>query len=106
MSGNLNPKRLSKRKATRIFRDAAQDSSRVYVTVHAESRMEDRDITLTQILKVLRTGTIYDGPEDNPLYDNWECGVKGFSAGENIRLRVGIERDEKDITIITVFKVG
>jgi len=106
MSGDPDPIRLSKRKAARIIRDAAQDSSRVYITVHAESRMEDRGITLTQVLRVLRTGTIYDGPVDNPLYDNWECGVKGFSAGENIRLRVGIERDDKGIIIITLFKVG
>ncbi len=106
MTENQKPEHLSKRRALKIIRKAAENSANVFISQHAEEKMEVRAITRTQILRVLRTGTLYDGPTDNLLYDNWECGVKGFSAGEYIRLRVGIERDEQGIIVITLFGVG
>jgi len=106
MVQNPVPEDLSKRRALKIIQTAAQDSSNVFIIAHAEERMVEREITLTQVLRVLRTGTIYDGPTDNLLEDNWECGVKGFSAGETIGLRIGIERDKTGVTVITVFRIG
>lgn len=100
------PEELSKRRALKTIRTAANKSINVFIEIHAEERMEEREITLTQVLRVLRTGTIFDGPTDNLLENNWECGVKGFSAGETIGLRIGIERDKTGVTVITVFRIG
>ncbi|MCH8313005.1 MAG: DUF4258 domain-containing protein [Nitrospinae bacterium] len=68
--------------------------------------MQERNITLTEILRILGSGTIIDGPAENLLKGNWECTVKGFSAGENLQVSVAIERDEKNIIVVTVYYIG
>lgn len=106
MAKNPIPEELNKRRALKIIQAAAEKSENVFVTTHAEERMKEREINLTQVLRVLRIGTVFDGPTDNQLENNWECGMKGFSAGETIGLRIGIERDKTGVTVITVFRIG
>lgn len=82
MTENLKPESLSKRRAVKIIRKAAENSANIKITDHAFDRMDAREIIMTQVLRVLRTGTLFDAPVNNPLYDNWECGVNGFPPGK------------------------
>ncbi|MEE8207197.1 MAG: DUF4258 domain-containing protein, partial [Nitrospinaceae bacterium] len=74
MAKNPFPERLSKRRAIKMIRRIAENSANVFFTYHAWDRMEEREISDRQVFKVLQTGTIFDGPDDSVLYDNWECG--------------------------------
>jgi len=106
VSPKPRPVKLSRSRAKEILRIAADDSSLVFLTVHAQKRMRERNITLTEILRILRSGRIIDGPAENLIKGNWECTVNGFSAGKNLQVSVAIERDEKNIIVVTVYYLG
>ena len=97
------PIALSRPRAQEILREAAQDSSRVIMTYHALERMEERHITQTGILRILRSGTIIEGPVRNIQKANWECKVAGYDSGENLIVKVAIEHDKNGAIVVTVF---
>ena len=105
MVSKIQPEPLGWRRAQKIIRKISQNSIDVPLTYHAWDQMELREITMAQILRVLRTGTIYDGPMFNTNYDDWECNMKGTDAGEIIGVMVGIERDLEGLVIITVCRI-
>jgi len=45
------------------IRQIAAVSERVFITKHAEKRMFERQVTLTQVLNCLRTGVFIEGSE-------------------------------------------
>ena len=94
--------RLSRTKATEIIRNAAQNSSLVFITNHALDRMEERGITATQINAVLGSGRIVEGPTADLMKGNWQCTVTGFAAGETLKLAIAIENDQNGVIVITV----
>lgn len=98
--------RLSKPTATKLIRDAAENTSLVFFTAHARERMAKRSITGGQIIKVLKSGAIIEGPFNNIAHGNWECLIQGYSAGVNMQVKVAIETNDKNVLIVTVYKVG
>ncbi|MBV0932374.1 DUF4258 domain-containing protein [Marinobacterium weihaiense] len=74
---------LSVKQAKEILSTVAQDSSRVIFTDHAEQRMYERDISRVDVLRVLSTGKIVEGPAQEPK-GNWKMTVEGVSAGSAI----------------------
>ena len=97
---------LSGQMALKIIRDAAVDSSRVFLTHHASARMRERRITLTQVLRCLRMGRISEGPAPDTMKGGWKCTVEHYTAGEQIGVAVGIESVPADgVVVITVFHI-
>ena len=97
---------LSGQMALKIIRDAAVDSSRVFLTHHANARMRERRITLTQVLRCLQKGRLTEGPAPDAMKGGWKCTVEHYTAGEQVGVAVGIESAQADgIVVITVFHI-
>ena len=97
---------LSGQMALKMIRAAAVDSSRVFLTHHANARMRERRITLTQVLRCLQRGRLSEGPAPDAMKGGWKCTVEHDTAGEKIGVAVGIESMQSGgIVVITVFHI-
>jgi hypothetical protein len=75
--GSQNPIslfRLTPSVAEKRIREAAQDSDNVIWGDHALERMDERGITDVQVLDTLRTGMVFDLPEQTELGE-WKCKI-------------------------------
>lgn len=90
--------RLSGDKAVEILREVADDSSRLIITNHAETRMKQRRITRTQILRCLRHGTITEQPSWMATKGTWELRIEYVTAGD--ALTVGAAIDPAALVIV------
>jgi len=87
--------------AKRRIANISFDSDQVVFTDHAQIRMEERGISMPDVLRILRHGDIEDPPsEDHP--GEWKCKVtdklRGRTAGV---VTVIIDADEQ-LIIVTV----
>ena len=73
-----------------IIRKAAMDSGNVGYSEHALDRMEERDITTMDVLRVLRTGDIVGGIESGRQAGEWKCKM------------VARKKGSRDIGVVTV----
>lgn len=97
--------RLNDANALRLLREVAADSARVVLLAHARQRMKQRQITLTQVLDVLRKGSLAE-PAALDLYGNWKVTVRGLSCGQSVTVAGAIEMDKepgKRVLVITLF---
>ena len=98
---------LSGPMALQIIREAAKNSSRVFFTSHARTRMRQRAISITQVLRCLRSGRISEGPAPDVMKGGWKCTLEHYTAGEQLGVSIGMESVQaKEVTVITVFYVG
>ena len=78
--------------AQRAIHAIAQDSAKVVLTGHAKSRMQQRDITIDQVYRVLQFGSVSDKPIPE---------IKGgVSAKICMKLRSG-----KGVCVVTVIYI-
>lgn len=106
MSPKIRLLELTGTRALQIIREAAKDSSRVYLTTHAQQRMSTRKITLSQLLRVLRSGRISEGPVREVIKGGWKCTVEHHTAGDSVGVAVAIESIQSTgVTVITVYHI-
>jgi hypothetical protein len=81
------------------------DDSRVKPVSHAFQRMEERDITFLQVLRVLRRGQLVEGPS---LTSGrmWRMKYRGYDAGQDISVVVDLEQDNMGELIVVVTVVA
>lgn len=91
MSVHVLPFRLSRAQALKLIREAADDTGRIILTPHAEQRMRQRRITMTQVTVCLRKGVITDGPR-------W---IEPSIAGDDVKVALAIDPGAR-VIIITV----
>ncbi|MBV5264485.1 DUF4258 domain-containing protein [Pinisolibacter aquiterrae] len=96
------PDDLDAHEARRIVRDLATNSARVSVLPHAQKRKRQRRISFEDILRVLRGGTVTEGPYIAPKSGWWRFNVTGRSAGDEVTCVVEIEWKTK-LLVVTVF---
>lgn len=72
--------RWSAAAATRVIRERSAVSNSVIVTDHAQERMEDRGITLDDLLGILRQGRVYISPKKNERSE-WQAEMKRRMPG-------------------------
>lgn len=86
-----------------VFQDLASDGDRVFPVPHAYQRMELREVTFSQVLRILRRGNLVEGPTltDERL---WRLRYRGDSAGQDISVVVDIDQDQMGdmIAVVTV----
>jgi len=89
-----------------IQRLAQEETERVHVLDHAHMRMIEREITLRQVLKVLRHGDLVTGPEwSTEGEEGWKCNFRRITAGESIEVVAKlIERDGVRCLIVTAYR--
>ncbi len=60
---SLDEKRiLTKAGAQKAIHAIAQDSAKVILTDHAKKRMDQRDVSIDQVYRVLKSGTVNEPP--------------------------------------------
>ncbi|WP_126456878.1 DUF4258 domain-containing protein [Sulfuriflexus mobilis] len=93
---------MTQRRALQLIRTAAQETDRVEWSSHAKKRMRQRKVSMTQVLRVLKTGGILEGPYEDIKTGHWKCRLEQFTAGDNVNVVVAIERNEDSTPIIIV----
>jgi len=79
-TANVAALRWSAAAATRVIRERAADSNKVTVTDHAQQRMEERGITLDDVLGILRQGHVYLTPRKNERSE-WQAEMERRMPG-------------------------
>ena len=84
------------------IRRAAAFSERVFITQHAEKRMIERQVTLTQVLRCLRSGVFVEGPTlDSYQQIGHKATMQQVCAGSVIQVALKLV-DQGQIIVITV----
>lgn len=102
VSSNEQPPSLGPHDARRIAQELAQNSSNVAVLPHAQKRKRERRVSLEDILRVLRSGTVTEGPYISTKSGLWRFNMTGRSAGDEVTCVVEIEWKTK-LLVVTVF---
>lgn len=100
------PRILLRDAAVVLMRELLAEGGRLVWAIHSQARMEERDISATQVLNVLQRGHIVDDPVWNANHQNWEFGMQEISAGELIMVRVAIDVERlmgQVVLVITAF---
>lgn len=85
------PRSLSDHEALQHVRDLVAEGGRVVWLPHAHDRMEERDISSTQILNVLKRGSVVEAVRWDSNYSNWKLGIQDISAGELLTVQVALD---------------
>lgn len=87
-----------------IIRLTAADSERVFISRHAEERMIERRVTLTQVLQCLRVGVFVEGPTlDSFRQIGHKATMQHIYAGDLIQVALKlVEQGQGHIIVITV----
>lgn len=88
---------MSKPDAQRIIREAAVDSARVFITLHAKKRLRQRKITPLQVVECVLKGAIVKGPAPG-LKGGWTCTMERMVAGDRVKVGVVID-DDYDLVV-------
>jgi hypothetical protein len=82
----------------------AADSSKVILTKHAKLRLDERGLSLMQVLKVFQCGTFSELPAKSPNGD-WKFTMRHHITGEFISAAGALSLSGKgeSIIVITVF---
>ena len=81
-------------------RELSKDSSNVFfLCQHAKDRKKSRNITIRQILDVLRNGEGVSGPTIDK-YGHWRIKLKRYTSGRTVQVVVVFKNDH--IEVVTV----
>ncbi len=98
---SIQPERLTPADAIRLIREIGEDSDRIVVLRHAQTRQRQRRITRRQIEACVRRGSIAEGPFLNS-HGNWQVSLYRHAAGEAMTCVVAIDWPKR-LLVITVF---
>lgn len=96
-----------------IRRIAKAETHRLFFSHHAEMRMIEREITRTQVCRILSTGRMQGDPnwetDQRTGESGWKCRFHGISAGARITtvaklILAGADSDDPPVLLITVFE--
>ena len=88
--------------APKIIAGAVKDG-RVSITKHAKGQMAKRDIIMTDVLRVLQKGHIFQPPDRDVKTGAWVYRVEGHTV-DSVSVKVAVEiTDAGDINVVTVF---
>ncbi|EPX6937051.1 DUF4258 domain-containing protein [Vibrio parahaemolyticus] len=100
---------LTPKSARMLIKDLAENhTSRIKFSKHARERLSDRDITIQQVLCVLKSSSnrFHELPYPTEAGD-WKMNVEGIASGDSIRVPLVLKRHEDDpsILIVTVINI-
>ena len=88
--------------ARRIIRERAEDSGHIVIVPHARKRMFEREIDFLDIQRVLRGGSIIEGPYEELRTGHERCTMTGLVDGRWVRVVIEIPVDAPDLLVVTV----
>ena len=71
-------------------------------TAHAQTRMEQRAITVPMVLECLRRGVIRRPPERSIKTGWYECRLERYIAGKNVAVVAAVDEEDPTVIIVTV----
>ena len=84
------------------IRGLAPEARSVRFIVHAQTRMEQRAITVPMVLECLRRGVIRR-PPGRSIYTGWyECRLERYTAGKSVAVVAAVDEDDPTVIIVTV----
>lgn len=95
---------IDERDAFAIIRDLVQaDDGRVVLRAHLKQRMQERQISRTQIDNVLlgQHSKMIEGPFQK-TNGRWNCKIRGIAAGRDLQVVVDIDIDHNGEKVIVV----
>jgi len=72
---------MTAKRAEALIKQLAQDSKNIRFTTHANERMEERDISLADVVRVLCQGSIEGHPEEGLKSGEWKCKMVRHARG-------------------------
>lgn len=95
-------KKYSKREALKLIRRIVQEG-KVILSKHARQRMQERKVTVEDILFIVKNGIINTEPEIHIKTGRWTYRVEGKDLDErSIHLLVDIYEEDVIIIVLTV----
>jgi hypothetical protein len=93
---------MNARRAEEVVRKIAATDTAIQFTTHAQERMEERDISLADVVRVLRNGTVEEPPKAGKGKDEWKVKVIRHHRGcRDIGVVTLVVRESK-LVILTV----
>ena len=89
----------------RHIRTCALDTACVFLTKHAQERMQERGATLAMVYEVLQSGVLTGIPEPSIASPGVVCKWRGCVGGEKWVACVAVEYPEPDLVVVTVYEV-
>lgn len=89
--------------ALELFAELVSDSSRILPTQHAYQRMDEREVTMSQVLQVLRRGRRTEEPRLSE-WTTWSVSIRADTAGQDVSVVAVIDQDSMGnmIAVVTV----
>lgn len=87
----------------RHIRSSAIDSGVVFLSKHAKAQMRTRKVNISEVLDVLRNGTIRRQPEPNVSKGSLECRMEWFVGGRDCAVVVALDDENPDLLVVTVW---
>ncbi len=98
---------MHKDDARRLIRHLVATDAPIILSKHAKAELANDQITVLDVLAVLKAGAVVASPIPNAAKDNWECEVRGsIPDGERICVVVAIEEKPSRLIVITAYKLG
>lgn len=97
------PRQLDKLGCKGLVLRLVNEGGRVDFKQHLYDRMEERNVTVTQVYEVLRRGEVIKGPARHT--HGWKFTMSADAAGEWVTVGASIETDSfgLSVLVITVF---
>ncbi len=98
------PKAMTADDVTKLVKELLAEGGRLEVSTHAYRRMEERDISMRQIMHVLQRGDVTDGPFQTE-HRNWKFTMQADTSGQLVSVAAAFEKGLMGhiVLVITVF---
>ncbi|KJV24917.1 hypothetical protein VI06_20700 [Aquitalea magnusonii] len=81
---------------------AAAKTDRILITMHAQERMAEREISRIMIKKCIERAQISDGPSYDAEHKNYICKLKHYMSGCNYEVVAALDPANPCTVIVTV----
>ena len=95
------PFKLTPKQALDMIRKLAEDTDKIVIVGHAQTRQRQRRISRRQVELCVQRGSITEGPFLNQ-FGNWQVNLFRHAAGEEMTCTVAIEWATR-LIVVTVF---
>lgn len=96
------PRSMTEEEALALIRELVSEGGRVVFDPHAFDRMEERDITTTQVFHVLKRGALTRGPTWSVKYSNWAMTLRADAAGQYVGVGVAVDTDLMGLSVLVI----
>ena len=87
----------------RLVRERSVDTENVILTDHARQRMEERAITLEDVILVLRRGRCREAPQSSDNRQDYRGKMDATVAGREVVVVAAVSIQQPQLVVVTVW---